>query len=126
MKKPLIYVAGPYTNPDPVMNVQRAIEIAEYVEYMQATPFIPHLSMLWHLVRPNDIETWYARDLEVLDWCHALFRFQGPSTGADREVGHALERGIAVFHEDRNGWAGLRTFIGQWDQALTPMSKWVG
>lgn len=114
MKKPLIYVAGPYTNPDPIENVHRAIDMAELIEEMRATPFIPHLSMLWHLVRPAAIDIWYERDLEVLEHCHALFRFAGASTGADREVEYAATLPIPVFYEEDDGWLELRQFINGW------------
>jgi hypothetical protein len=108
--KPLVYVAGPYTKPDPVINVQRAIEIAEKIENHGATPFIPHLSMLWHLVRPAAINRWYLRDLEVLDHCDALYRMPGESVGADREVAHAHEMGMQVV----TGMGGLDLFMELW------------
>lgn len=99
---PLIYIAGPYTAPDPVLNVRRAVAIAEAVEVEGCAVFIPHLSMLWHLVSPADIDDWYERDFLVLEHCDALIRFDGASTGADREVAHAAEFGIPTFLADRD------------------------
>lgn len=96
--KPLAYVAGPYTHPDPVLNVRRACEVADELDAMGYAVIVPHLSMLWHTVSPQPIETWYRRDLDVLAHCHVLVRFEGASTGADAEVAHALACGIPVVY----------------------------
>lgn len=93
----LIYVAGPYTHPDPVKNTHNAIRVGEKVERLGAAVFIPHLSLVWHLVSPAPIERWYERDLAVLERCDALVRIPGPSTGADAEVARAEELGLPVF-----------------------------
>lgn len=96
--KPLVYLAGPYTHPDPVANTRAMILAAtELHEAGLCTPFIPHLSMLWHLVTPKPVEFWYNLDLEYLSRCDALLRFPGVSTGADDEARFATETGIPVF-----------------------------
>lgn len=95
--KPLVYIAGPYTRPDPVVNTRLAITAAERVEALGADVFIPHLSLLWHLVSPAPVERWYERDNAVLDRCDALFRIPGDSTGADAEVERATELGLSIF-----------------------------
>src|SRR4051794_18256077 len=95
-RKPLVYIAGPYTHPDPVLNVRRAVEVAEWLG-PDIVSVVPHLTMLWHLVSPHPLEWWYARDLDLLAHCHALWRMDGESTGADAEVAFAHERGIPVF-----------------------------
>lgn len=114
--KPLIYIAGPYTKPDPVENVRNAIGWGEEIENHGCAVFIPHLSMLWHLVSPQDIDRWYARDLDIIDHCTALFRFPGESVGADREVEHAIKLGLPVFDAHRDGrqdaWRQLRDWLG--------------
>lgn len=97
--KPLVYIAGPYTNPDPVANTHEAIKWGETIERFGCDVVIPHLSLLWHIVVPAPLEKWYARDLAVLARCDALFRFPGASSGADKEVTFAEERGIPVFAE---------------------------
>ena len=104
--RPLVYIAGPYTHPDPPLNVRAAIEWGEGVERLGCDVVIPHLSMLWHLVSPAPIERWYARDLAVLARCDALVRFPGASTGADAEVDFAQERDIPCFvvGEDRGAF----------------------
>lgn len=95
---PLVYIAGPYTHPDPVINVRRAIDVAERVEDHECAVFIPHLSIVWHLANPADIDVWYARDLRVLDHCDALVRFDGDSVGADGERDYAKRYGIPIFY----------------------------
>jgi len=95
--RPLIYVAGPYTIPDPVINVRRACEIGELIWTMGGVPLVPHLTIAWHLAHPHDIEYWYALDLAQIAHCDALYRFPGESTGADREVEEAERLGLPVF-----------------------------
>lgn len=109
-RKPLIYIAGPYTNPDPVLNVRRAVEVGEEVSAHGMVPVVPHLTMFWHLISPHPLEWWYAHDLDLLAHCHAIFRFPGASTGADAEVEFARARGIPVFEsmDALREWAATR------------------
>ena len=50
MRRPRIYVAGPYTLGDSVLNVRAAILVADELWQLGYAPFIPHETMLWHLV----------------------------------------------------------------------------
>jgi len=95
--KPLVYIAGPYTKPDPIENTHKAIVIAGRIYECGAVPIIPHLTMLWHLVDPRPLEFWYAYDLEILARCDAVFRIPGESYGADAEVVEADRLGIPVL-----------------------------
>jgi hypothetical protein len=98
MTKPLVYIAAPYTNPDPVENTHQVIWLASrLVDDGRVTPVVPHLSLLWHLVSPRPVEFWYAYDLELLAHCDAVLRRPGASTGADAEVDAADRAGIPVF-----------------------------
>lgn len=94
-----IYVAGPYTKGDVVVNVRAAVLAGNQLRDLGFTPFIPHLSHLWHTISPRPYEYWLAMDLEWLDACHALLRLPGESKGADMEVTYCLKNGIAVFHD---------------------------
>lgn len=99
--KPLAYVAGPYTHPDPVLNTRRAVDLGDRLDRLGFAVVIPHLSLLWHLVSPQaDPEVWYRRDLDVLAHCDLLVRFPGESSGADREVVFAIENGLDVFLDE--------------------------
>ena len=94
-----IYVAGPYTKGDIAINVRNAIYAGNNLRVLCHTPFVPHLTHLWHMVLPHaDIEYWYEYDMEWLAQCEAVFRLPGESVGADREVARAVELGLPVYH----------------------------
>jgi nucleoside 2-deoxyribosyltransferase len=106
--RPLVYIAGPYSHPDPVANTHAVIALAsELIDEGLVTPFVPHLTLLWHLVRPRPLEFWYAYDVAFLQRCDALFRMPGDSSGADREVEFASTRDIPVFtnRDELAAWA---------------------
>lgn len=98
--RPLIYVAGPYIHPDPVENTHRTILAAEQLQENElVTAYVPHLSLLWHIVAPHDADHWYDYDLAILARCDAILRLPGQSTGADNEVIFAEKCDIPVFYE---------------------------
>jgi hypothetical protein len=113
--KPLVYIAGPYSTGDNVENVQQAVLVAEAIEARNCAVIIPHLSMLWHLIRPAPVKVWYRRDLEVLAHCNAVVRFPGPSTGADEEVRHARAQNIPVFFFDPVGMPSFDHWRRNWN-----------
>jgi hypothetical protein len=92
-----IYVAGPYTKGDVVVNVREAIITGNNLRSLGHTPFIPHLTHFWHLLVPHEIEYWYAYDMEWLEQCDAVFRIGGESKGADAEVKRAQELGKPIY-----------------------------
>lgn len=90
--RPVLYVAGPYTNPDPVINTHAACRVGTaLIEHTTWIPMIPHTSLLWHAVTPRPVEFWYALDLALMERCDAIVRLPGPSVGADNEVRVARE-----------------------------------
>jgi nucleoside 2-deoxyribosyltransferase len=109
--RPLVYIAGPYTHPDPVANTNIAISLAsELIDEGLVTPVVPHLTLLWHLVEPRPLEFWYEYDVAVLRRCDALFRIEGASSGADMEIDFAIAHDIPVFtsRDELNVWATER------------------
>ncbi len=107
-ERPLVYVAAPYTHPEPVENTHDAIWAAECLQATGlVTAVVPHLSMMWHLLFPHSSDYWYDYDLALLARCDALLRLPGMSVGADREVAFAAERHIPAFYEveDLYRWA---------------------
>ena len=96
---PLVYVAGPYTRPDPIRNTHDAVKWGERINASGlACAMVPHITLLWHAIAPHDdVEYWYALDIAHLARCDAVFRFPGDSSGADREVAFALSRDLPVF-----------------------------
>lgn len=98
--KPLVYVAGPYTRPDPVQNTHRIVKFAsELIDDGMVVPFLPHLTLLFDIISPRPVDFWYEYDFHMLARCDALIRYPGESTGADAEVTFAEERHIPVFHD---------------------------
>lgn len=93
-----VYVAGPYTKGDVVMNVRAAIEAGDKLRRFDYAPFIPHLTHFWHLVTPHEIDFWYAYDMQWLEKCDCVVRLPGASSGADKEVARARGLDIPV-HE---------------------------
>jgi hypothetical protein len=110
--KPLVYIAGPYTHPDPVENTRRAIERGMSIyDAGLAVVEIPHLTMLVHFLEPRPIEFWYAFDIDKLAHCHALYRLPGASSGADKEVAEAHALDMPVFFEEvTNDWKRFYTW----------------
>lgn len=100
MKKPLVYIAGPFTKPDPLENMHKACKLAtRLVQSGLITPFVPHLTGAWHLVDPQPYHFWLNMDFEIIERCDAVFRMPGESAGADRETALALSLDIPVFHD---------------------------
>lgn len=96
--KLLVYVAGPYSHPDPVENTHAACTVGtELFDTGVILPIVPHLSMLFHAIAPRQYEDWLELDLEIVRRCDAVFRMEGESPGADREVAYAKKHRIPVF-----------------------------
>lgn len=101
-RRPLVYCAGPYTNPDPVENTHDAIVLADRLyETGLVVPVTPHLTALWHMVIPHPYTFWLDYDLEVMRGCHAVYRWEGESSGADGEVREARDIGQPVFFNEQ-------------------------
>ena len=94
-----VYIAGPYQHPGPVENTRKAILAAERLIAAGHTPYIPHLTLFWHLVAPHEVAFWYAHDIEWLRVCDALVRLPGESKGADEEVRIARDMGMPIYTE---------------------------
>ena len=95
MKK-LVYIAHPYAHPDPVENTNNVIKIAEVLLRLGYIPYVPHLTLLWHIVSPHPIDFWYDYDLNILERCDYILRLGGKSKGGDNEVKFAKKRNIPV------------------------------
>lgn len=106
-----VYVAGPYTLPDPVINTRQAIKMGEILLDWGYAPFVPHLNLLWDFLTPKPHDTWLELDHAWLDVCDVLLRLPGTSSGADREVAWAREMGIPVFMTCADLRHGFDTFV---------------
>jgi hypothetical protein len=95
-----VYLAGPYSRPDCVENTHNTIKAADRLWAAGLVPYVPHLSLAYHLVSPKPYADWLAYDLHWVAACDALLRLPGESAGADGEVRHAEELGIPVFLDE--------------------------
>jgi hypothetical protein len=93
-----IYIAGPYSRGDTVLNVRNAVMAADQLMMLGFIPYIPHLTMFWHILLPHDYQFWLDYDLKWLDKCDGLLRLPGDSKGADAEVEYANEMEIPVYY----------------------------
>lgn len=98
--RPLVYIAGPYTQGDPIVNTRRGMEAFEALRRLGAVPFCPHHSAFQQLVHPLTWNEWLEYDYQIVSRCDLIFRLHGPSTGADMEVNWAGQIGIPVFCEE--------------------------
>lgn len=99
-----VYVAGPITKGDPFENVRLAVQVGERLRKLGIVPIIPHLSAFWAMIAPGaSYEDWMTLDLALISRCDAVLRLPGESSGADREVAHALDLGKPVYFQ----WKGV-------------------
>lgn len=100
-KRLKVYVAGPYSKPNPNHNTNRAVLLGDQLWQMGYWPYVPHLSHFWDTLVPHPYEHWLEYDLVWLEACDVVFRFSGESSGADKEVAHAEKLGIPVVYNLR-------------------------
>ena len=99
--QPLLYIAAPYTVPDPVLNTNAVLRAATVIaENTKWVPFIPHLTLLWHAVTPRPYEFWMELDRHYMFACRGFVRFPGESSGADREMERAVRRHMEIVEFD--------------------------
>jgi len=94
-----VYVAGPITHGDTLVNARVAFAAATELMGNGFQPFVPHSCYLMHMHAPQTYERWMEYDFAFLKVCHALLRLPGHSPGADREVEFAKQMGIPVFFD---------------------------
>jgi len=110
INKPLlIYVAGPLSGQDgsigKLSNVVRAVEMGEQIYHKGHFTYIPHLTVFQHKIirrlypdyKPT-YDRWLKHDFEILSRCDALFRIDGDSKGADKEVVEAIRLNKPVYY----------------------------
>jgi len=99
MKYKYVYVAGPISKGDTLLNIRAGIDTGAELVKLGYAPYVPHNDFIQYMIHPEVMS--YERLLEWdFDWierCDALLRLPGESAGSDREVAFALSRGISVF-----------------------------
>lgn len=93
----LIYVAGPLTQGNTIRNVRAAIAAGTAILEAGHAAYVPHLSVVWDWVTPQDYETWMALDFEIIKRCDGLLRLPGRCPGCEREVALAGRLNLPVF-----------------------------
>ena len=91
MTTPLIYVAGPYTRPDPQTNTRKAIFAAQRLVEFGYAVFVPHLFHHWDEFIPGPYKQWMRLGMAVLERCDALVLLPGYSPGAEAETARMQE-----------------------------------
>jgi len=104
-----VYIAGPYTKPEPILNVRRVLEVADELLEAGHVPFVPHLYHFWHFLSPKPYQTWMDLDFAWLESCDAMIHLPGESSGADAEEAMAAGLEIPIFEsvEEFLAWEGL-------------------
>jgi len=120
MRKPLVYVASPYTKGDPTINTHFQCKVFDQLLTDNLViPFVPLWSHFQHCVLPRHYQDWINYDLEFIraagfDACLRL-NAELPeldyliteSSGADGEVALFTELGKPTFYsiEELHEWA---------------------
>lgn len=117
-KRPVVYIASPYTKGDPAINVRFQCEVFDrLLSSGLCWPVAPLWSHFQHTVSPRNYKDWIEYDLAMIakyDACVRLTSEFGPmnyfvhdSSGADGEVKEFLLQGKPVFYtiKDLLDWA---------------------
>lgn len=86
-----IYIAGPFSG-DEVGNTHTAIVVFHGLMDLGFMPYLPHLFLHAHAVRPRSYDDWMRIDEFWLDRCARMF-FIGPSPGALKERARSESHG---------------------------------
>src|ERR1700704_5151229 len=102
-----VYIAGPISNGENpevgyqgvVDNIRRAIMLGNEIANMGFSPMVPALTHFWNLICPRPYQSWVDIDDEWVKASDIVFRMDGVSAGADREVRLAYSEGIPVMYD---------------------------
>lgn len=98
--RPLVGIASPFTNPDPITNIRYGARFATALWTRSEgalVPVLPNANLVWDMIAPLPYEAWLAVTMAVIERCDMLVRLPGESSGADLEVRRALDLNIPVL-----------------------------
>jgi hypothetical protein len=109
MKRPLVYLASPYTKGDPAINTHFQCRIFDQLmDDGKVWPMAPLWAHFQHTLFPRPYDDWVAYDMAFLHTLDACLRLnaqyakinygESRSSGADAEVERFRELGKPVFH----------------------------
>lgn len=108
-----VYLAGPYSKPDPCINTHNAIRTADELLALGYIPYVPHLTHFWHTVSPKPYRSWLDYDSAWLQVCDVVLRLPGDSSGADEEVALAKKIGRPIVESISELRERFRLPLGQ-------------
>ncbi len=112
---PVIYVCGPYRDPNErgvVENIRAAEAVAIRLWQIGCAAICPHMNTaLMGGVVPDDV--FIDGDLNILERCDAVLTLRGwqGSVGSRAEVAYARHKGVLVFHEIEE----LQMWLPKWN-----------
>ncbi|GJM09713.1 MAG: hypothetical protein DHS20C11_19890 [Lysobacteraceae bacterium] len=123
-KKPVIYIASPYTKGDPAINTHFQCKIFdELMNDGRGTPVAPLWTHFQHTLFPRPYQDWVRHDLELIplyDCClrlnasHSVTEYsESESSGADDEVALFESLGKPVFYSV----ADLKIWLDSWGKS---------
>lgn len=113
---PVCFVGGPYTKPDPSVNVNAAARLVDRLwQDGIVFPICPMVeSHIQHLLIPRDYEPWLLRTMRFIPLCNVGIFRSGESSGKDREQALFRAKEIPFFESPAEG------------DAIEHLYSWVG
>lgn len=108
-KQKKVFIASPYTKPDPAVNINTCVKV--FNRLLDDGRCVP-VNMLWthfyHCINPRGYENWLAYCMIFLQQCDAMLVLPGDSSGKDREIEIAKSLDIPVFYSVEELYTWLR------------------
>ena len=92
----VVYISSPYSTGDQAVNVRNQMLATDTLMDLGYTTITPLYTHFQHMFKPRDYEDWLQMDIELVKRADVVLRLPGASSGADREVMHALSLGIPI------------------------------
>jgi len=92
----VVYISSPYSIGDQAVNVRNQMTTVNLLMDLGYATIAPLYTHFQHMFSPRVYEDWLRLDLELVERSDVVLRLPGKSSGADREVAHALSLGIPV------------------------------